>query len=209
MKDAPEPLEAQTDFYGQYVLFGVPASVRLRVTHPDYNMLEPTLHVTDHQSADFSLTASQLLANIAGTYTLKMTLDGPCAYGAPEPAVRDRTYTATITHLTPTTVSVTLTGADLVVQFGSGNGFTGVVEPSGATFTLRANYYGYYYPDLLERLPNGTYVAMTGRAVTRKESQGLVGTMQGALFFYTSQPRDYSRPSSYCSSKDIRFALLK
>jgi hypothetical protein len=206
---AAEPLEAQTDFGGRYVLFGVAGSVRIRISRPDYHTLEQTVHVTSHQSTDFSLTASQPPLSIAGTYTLKITLDTSCVERDPGPEARDRTYTATITHLTPTTVSVTLTGADLVVSRGSGNNFTGLVEPSGATFALEADYYGYDYPDLVEYLSNGTYVVPTGRAVTRQESQGLVGTMQGALLFYNTPPGDYVRPSTSCSSKNIRFALLK
>jgi len=206
--DLPERLETTTDPQGRYVLFGVPGAVRIRITRAGYITSEDTIQLTDHQSVDFALTLSEPLPDISGTYTLRITLVTPCGDPDPGSEFRDRTYTATVTHSSRRSVRVRLTGADLVVSRGRGDGFSGSVDPSGATFFIDEDFYLYSYPEIVERLPNGRYFVVGGHVSTKKAPEGLVGTMSGLMIFYDGPPTQ-SRVIAWCLSDDIRFALLK
>ena len=205
--DGPERLETQTNPQGQYVLFGVPGTAQIRITRDGYQPFEQTVHLTQHASVDFALTLSEALADFSGTYTLRITSPTPCGTSDPGPEFRDRTYTATITQ-SAFSLAVRLTGADMVVSSGRGDGFKGTAEPSGATFNIDDDFYGYFYPEVVERLPNGTHVVVGGIALTKRVAEGLVGTLNGSFTYYAGRPGP-ARPFAWCLSRDIRFALLK
>jgi hypothetical protein len=205
--DGPDRLETLTNPQGQFVLFGVPGTARIRITRDGFETSEQTVQLTQHQSMDFSLTLSESLPDFSGTYTLKISLTTPCGQADRVPEFRDRTYTATITQ-SGFSLTVRLTGAQMVVSSGRGDRFTGNAEPSGATFNLHEDFYGYYFPDVVERLPDGTHIAVGGVASTKRVAEGLVGTLKGSFTFYLGPPGQF-RPFDWCSAPDIRFALLK
>ena len=205
--DGPERLETLTDAQGQYVLFGVPGTAQIRITRAGYETSEQAVQLTQHQSVDFSLSLSGALPDFSGTYTLRISLATPCGTSDPGPESRDRTYTATITQ-TGLSLAVKLTGADMVVSSGRGDRFSGTAEPSGATFNMDEDFYGYFYPEVVERLPSGTHVVVGGVASTKRVAEGLVGTLNGSFSFYAGRPGQ-TRPFGACWSQDIRFALLK
>jgi hypothetical protein len=206
--DGPERLETFTSPQGQYVLFGVPGTARIRVTRAGYQTAEQTVHLTQHQAVDFALSLSGPLRDLSGTYTLRITLPAPCGTADPGPEFRDRAYTATITQSAFTLV-VKLTNAEMVVSSGKGDGFTGIMEPSGdATFNIDDDLYGYSFPQVVERHPGGTHIVVGGVASTTRGAEGLVGTLNGSFSFYPGRPGS-SRAFAVCWVKDIRFALLK
>ena len=194
-----------------HVLFGVPATARLRITAPGYVTSEQTVHLRDHQqSVDFGLTLSEPRPDsvLSGIYKLRITLATPCGDKDPGPEFRDRTYTATISHLSPIVIEVILTDADMVVSSRKGDRFTGRVTPSGATFTIDDDFYGYTFPQVVERLPNGLYFVVGGGVATQRVTEGFVGTMTGSMRFGTERPGQ-DRFFNVCWSDDITFALLK
>jgi hypothetical protein len=130
----------------------------------------------------------------------------PCGEKDPGPEFRDRTYTATITHSTPTSIEVRLAGAEMVVSSGKGDRFKGTVDFSGVHFIIDGDFYRYAYPDVVERLPNGMYFTVGGAASVNAVPEGLVGWMEGFMT-YSSAAR--GSPVAACFSSDIRFALLK
>jgi hypothetical protein len=155
---------------------------------------------------DFALVPSAPLPDLTGTYTLRITLTMPCGEKDPGPEFRDRTYTATITHSTPTSIEVRLAGAEMVVSSGKGDRFKGTVDFSGVHFIIDGDFYRYAYPDVVERLPNGMYFTVGGAASVNAVPEGLVGWMEGFMT-YSSAAR--GSPVAACFSSDIRFALLK
>jgi Carboxypeptidase regulatory-like domain len=205
--DGPERLETLTNAQGQYVLFGVPGTARIRITRAGYETSEQTVQLTQHQLVDFSLSLSEALPDFSGTYTLRISLATPCGTSDPGPEFRDRTYTATITQ-TGLSLAVRLTGAEMVVSSGRGDRFTGTAEPTGATFNIDEDFYGYFYPEVVERLPSGTHLVVGGVASTKRVAEGLVGTLNGSFSLYAGRPGQ-TRPFGGCWSPDIRFALLK
>ena len=207
--DVPERLETFTNVEGKYVLFGVPGRFRIRITRAGYVTLEEIVQVQEHRSVDFVATLVRPLPDLSGTYTLRITLTTPCGDNDPGPEFRDRTYRATITHWSPTDIVVSLTGANMAVWLGMGDRFSGTVEPSGARFYFDRDYYSSTYPRVVERLPNGTYLVVSGWASTTLVTEGLIGTLSGRLLFYSEQPNLTFPPSVSCGGKDIRFALLK
>jgi hypothetical protein len=203
--DGPERLETQTNPQGQYVLFGVPGTAQIRITRDGYHPFEQTVQLTQHASVDFAVTLAEPLTDLSGTYSLRITLPTPC--GTSDPGFRDRTYTATITQ-SGLSLAVRLTGAEMVVSSGRGDGFKGTAEPSGAVFNIDDDFYGYFYPEVVERLPNGTHVVVGGTALTKRVAEGLVGTLNGSVSLYAGRPGQF-RPFGGCWSRDIGFALLK
>jgi hypothetical protein len=206
--DAPERLETTTGPGGWYLLFGVPGTARIRVTRPGFITSEQTVQLTEHQSLDFALVPSAPLPDLTGTYTLRITMTTACGEKDPGPEFRDRTYTATITHSTPSFIEVTLSGAEMVVSSGKGDRFTGTVDFSEIRFFIDGDFYGYSYPQIVERLPNGMYFTVGGVASVQVVPEGLVGRMEGFMTFSAARPpQGFS--SATCFSRDIRFALLK
>jgi len=206
--DVPERLETFTSVDGRYVLYGVPGRSRIRITRQGYVTIEETIQLQDHRSVDFVATLLRPLPDLSGTYTLRITLTTPCGDNVPGSEFRDRTYRATIVHTSPTDIDVRLTGANMVAVAGRGDRFSGTVEPWGAIFNIDSDNYWYFYPEVVERLPDGTHFAFGGWAAPVRVAEGLVGTMNGWMLFYADQPSRV-RPFASCWSETIRFALLK
>jgi hypothetical protein len=97
--------------------------------------------------------------------------------------LRQRTYTAVLTQ-DNARVTVVLSGRDFASANGSlKNMFSGIVTATGATFDL-TEIVDYYYgtiQDVVERLSNGTFLVITGHAVTTLTESGLAGTLNGSL----------------------------
>jgi hypothetical protein len=157
---------------------------------------------------DFALALSEPLPDVSGTYTLRITLSTPCGAADPGPEFRDRSYTATVTQSAFSLV-VKLTNADFVVFSGRGDQFTGTLDPSGATsFNPDEDFYGYPFPQVVERHPSGTHIVIGGIVLAKRVPEGFVGTLSGSFTFHPGSPRT-SRPFAACFGQDIRFALLK
>ena len=100
--------------------------------------------------------------------------------------LRQRRYDATVTQ-NALTLDVALTEPRFQLTQGRGNRFSGRVDGPDVTFTL-----GYFdlgwdwgvapsYPDVAERLPNGTFLVVSGTFVGTASADRIAGTLNGRL----------------------------
>jgi hypothetical protein len=176
-------LSTTSDSGGGYQLYGVAGTVEVQVSKAAYTSQSRTLVVTADAAADFQLTTVNPEVSIAGAYLLTFST-GTCS--AVPADLRQRRYTAVITQEAqrPTLV-VTLGGAKFAMNGGTGNSFSGRVQPDRVTFLLRGvdYYYGGLSPpfDLAEALDDGKFLIIDGTVTTTRTGSSLVGTLQGSI----------------------------
>ncbi len=182
VRSATGAVVTTTGFEGTFKLFGVPADIELLVTHGDYVTHRQDLHLSEHTTLQLPLKLSDRSADLSGTYTLNV---GGAECGGPSSLpeeMRQRTYTAAVTH-EGSKVDVVLSGAAF-----SMNRFTGKVAGTRATFVLYGiefDHYAYYSlffgPDVAERLADGTFLVSSGTAELEVSPSRWEGRLNGNM----------------------------
>ena len=167
---------ATTDASGYYRLYGVPASLEIRVTRHGYRAVVESIQLTAHSTRDFQLldTAS---VSYAGHYTL--TVQAACT-DSDKPLTKElqrRTYDAQILQ-SGGDLEVRLSGARFSVSDGRGDRFKGQVTAGGATFTMESDYFGW---DVVELTEDGWYLLIHGTSATMGSPSGLSGRLVGVF----------------------------
>ena len=187
----PGGIVTTTNATGQFKLFGVPADATIRVTAEGYIPSEKTLHLTEHGTHNVQLALSAPRAPLGGAYTLTLDLLGACPGQRPLTSdLQHRSYQAVVAQ-SGSQVDVLLTEPRYRLNArGEGNRFTGRATASGVDFFLGAyySYYGYYYyPNVVEQLPNGTFFVPSGSVrATGSASTTLSGQMNAFLANWNS-----------------------
>lgn len=211
---------AITERDGRYRLFGVPRGAEIRVTRDGYHPLVQRVQIAGHATQDFRLALSGSRLDLAGPYTL--TIDAACSTSTPVPPdLRHRSYAAFLTQ-TGSTVEVVLTESARFRVNGAGHGdrFSGHADATGATFHLGDNFWPYYgppydpstYPNIVERLSNGSFLVVDGTVLTRGSSGALSGDLRGFFLHYDSRFPNVSPSFSglgSCYSVSHRFTLTR
>ncbi|HSC27586.1 MAG TPA: carboxypeptidase-like regulatory domain-containing protein [Vicinamibacterales bacterium] len=182
-----------TDSDGSYKLYGVPAGGEIRVTRDGYRTHVERLEIADHAVRDFQLALSGARLDLSGSYTLAIDVDCHTSTPVRPPELRHRSYAALLTQ-TGSAVEVVLTESSRfrVNSTRRGDRFKGHADAVGATFFLQGFFSYYYpydpaaYPDLLERIPDGTFLQIDGTAVARSTPDGLSGDLAGGVAHYSS-----------------------
>jgi hypothetical protein len=203
---------------GRYRLYGVAGDTTLRVSKEGYQTHTQNLVVTDDTPAlavPLALVRPRL--DISGAYTLTIAADPSCSVGLPEP-LRTRSYPAVLTQVGPQ-VTVTLTGASFAIsRRGSGDHFTGRLEPTQLVFSLpRFDSYYYssygdpYYPNIIEEVTGPNYLAIWGNVAAAGTSGSFSGALDGAFELYSFDPRTKpnQNPAARCRSGANRFQLSR
>lgn len=186
----PGSLTAVTDHNGGFRLYGVPVDSELRISTSGYVPLAQSLPFTGHGSQVFRLTPAGPQPSYDGNYTL-----GIDSTGCPVPSdLRSRRYDAVVTQ-DGLQLTVSLTEPRFQIHTnGRGNRFFGQVLGGGASFTLQPFAVSYYYysllsyPDVAERLSDGTYLVPAGAVVMAGSPAGLSGqVIQGSLERWDAQ----------------------
>ena len=196
----PGSLTTTTDSNGAYSFYGVPADADIKITAYGYAPYTQHLSLSGtgiHLRRDFRLSQSGPYLALAGNYTLDLDVLDGCAsdLNLPLPAnLQHRTYDAVITQ-GGLALQVVLTEPRFSIVAGRGNGFGGRVTDSGANFTLDDN-----GPtvSVAEHLPNGTYLFVSGLAITSGSAAGLSGIMNGSL--WNSDTRFWDEDTQYLGS---------
>ena len=186
-------VSAMTDADGRYRLYGVPDGGEVRVSRDGYQPSTQRLQITQHATHDVQLPLAGARLDLAGAYVL--TVDVDCATSTPvrPPELRRRSYAAVIRQ-NGSRLDVVLTESSRfrVNSTGRGDRFTGRADAAGATFELQS-FFSYFfpydpstYPDVLERVSDGTFLEIDGTAVTKKTATGLAGELHGFAAHYSS-----------------------
>jgi hypothetical protein len=144
---------------------------------------------------DFRLMLAGTRLDLAGPYTL--AVEAVCQTSTPVPAdVRQRTYAATLTQ-NGAALEVLLTEPRFRINSaGRGNRFSGRVDATGAIFNLEDFSGPDYdfgptdpatYANVVERLPSGKFLIVTGTVVTKSTAGALSGNLQGYLSQFDSR----------------------
>ena len=210
----PGGLVTSTNAAGRYKLYGVPADAQIRVTAEGYLPHERSLRLTGHATEDVPLTLSGARLTINGPYTL--AIDAVNAATCLPLASQHRSYEAVVTQTGPV-VAVALTEPRFTVnQIGRGNGFTGRVVGPVATFTLGFDEESFTfpgvpdpmsYPDVAERLPDGTFLVVWGTAAVTASAGGLTGHLNGAFSGWARGFPTNRELLGSCNSQTHRFTL--
>jgi hypothetical protein len=208
----PGSLVTSTDQAGRYKLYGVPADANIRVTAEGYLPYERPVRLTGHATEDVPLTLSGPRLALNGPYTLAIDVVNPCTALAPD--AQHRSYQAVVTQSGPL-VEVALTEPRFSVnEIGRGNKFSGRVAGTVATFTFDSFDPEEYvvvgptgYPNVVERLSNGTFLVVQGTALATASAGGLSGTFSGQLAVWgPGFPANLGYGGS-CHSATHRFTL--
>jgi hypothetical protein len=198
---------ATTDFNGQYKLYGVPAAATIHVLADGYQDQSRDLQLGGNSTQNFlmALNGDRLL--LSGNYTLTFDVLSCDAFGPSlRSDLRHRSYDATLSQVGKT-VTVKLTEPRFRLNsFGRGDGFTGTALVGGARFSLQyydSYYYSYYgpsrYPNIAERLSDGTYLAIAADGVASGSPSGLSGAMGGSIVQWDSKfPNDFAGSPGHC-----------
>jgi len=187
-------LSTTSDGGGGYQLYGVAGTVEVQVSKAAYISQSRTLVVTGDAVASFQLATVSPEVSIAGAYALDFRA-GACP--ALPANLTERRYTAVITQdAQRPTVVVTLGGATFAMNGGTGNSFSGRVEPDRITFLLRGvdYYYGGLFPpfDLAEAFDDGRFLIIDGSMSVTRTGSSLAGTLEGSISL-TSDLTGFSR----------------
>jgi hypothetical protein len=205
---------ATTDFAGYYKLYGVPADASIRIVRDGYQPFEQSVHLTGHATKSFILTSTNPSAHLVLGGPSTVAIDAAPGCSALPDDLQHRSYQATVTRIEQTnSVDVNLTEPRFSPRNGLGNHFPGTVEVGGAGFNIsgffsRSYYRGllyYYYPDVVERLSDGTILLVAGSVRTTGTAAGLFGQLDGELSHYSAFPNGALLGT--CVSKLHRFAL--
>jgi hypothetical protein len=169
---------ATSEADGSYRLYGLSGLTDISLTRDGYHPALHRLDITAHTSHNFVLD-SPPPHNLAGTYTLTVESQTECSGDPPlRPDLRRRTYTAVISQ-TDWRLEVRLTEPRFVNILGTIlSEFTGYVTPQGATFVVMEDGYDASYR-IVEQLPDGTVLNLSGSATTSGSSAGLSGPYRG------------------------------
>lgn len=214
-------LAVTTDWDGQAKLVGVAQDIELRFTKDGYQPTTQRVSVDHNQAVSVQLMPSKGRLNLSGQYQLTLT-SGSCAADGPFPdAARARTYTARLWNA-GLEIIAELSDANLQIVWcricneNRGNRFTGWTQAQGARFTLidytaPDDYYDGIYPNVVERLSDGTLLTISGHAVVAPTSNGFAGTLDGSFAIYRSLELNYppSAPTATCRSTSHRFVLTR
>jgi hypothetical protein len=182
-------LNALTDYYGTYRLYGVAGSVQVEVSKPGYDALVRQTIVSENALLDFSdVRQAGGIGSYAGTYTLTFKVAPNCwedrVFGgsvskAFPPDMRERRYTATVKQ-DGIQLSVSLSNASFVNGLGMPNSFSGRIEPGRVTFNLGRDY-NYYFADLnfLELASEDTAFSFYGVTRITPDRGQLVSSFSG------------------------------
>lgn len=223
----PGGLVATTDWNGAVVLYGVLPDVELRVTKDGYLAAMHSVHLERHGSTHLQMFPSVSRRDLAGQYRLTIS-SGSCSAGSGLPeAATTRTYTARLWN-SGLRINVALSDADFVPEWcpacneTRGNGFFGQTQALDARFTLLeyvppdegAQIWDIgqgHYPNVAERLPDGTLLSISGRAIVTPTADGFAGMLDGSIAIYDSlrQLENPGRVLASCRSEAHRFALVR
>jgi hypothetical protein len=207
-------LAATTDDGGQYRLYGVPPDASIAVTKFGFETQIVRLPSAAHQTLNFQIRFSSAPPNMAGTYRLTIAAETCPGSSLLPTELRERNYTATILQTGPS-LTVVLSGATFQRNGPvDRNTFFGTIDSSGAVFTLANKYaytfYGPQIPDIVEVLPDSSFLIVEGRTVTLLTATGVTGTFNGSLSRYSPSDSWFLNASlGTCTSSTMRFTLAR
>jgi len=181
----PGSLSVLTDTGGFFRIYGVPPNPQIRIAAAGYETLTESLQVSGDVRQDFRLPLSGPRLNLTGAYTLTVEVTAGCGDNPPLPQhLRRRQYDAFITQ-TGLGLQVALTEPRFLVVNGAGNRFGGQVQ-SGASATFALDWTDEGYPNVVERLGDGTFLVIWGTVSTTGSAGGLSGPFGGSMAQYAA-----------------------
>jgi hypothetical protein len=206
-------LPMDTDFSGQYRLYGVAGAGRLRISKTGYLTRDVALSIADHHIEDVSLPVAGPRVDVAGVYQMTIDVGVECREKIPE-ALQARRYTAAITQL-GSEIRVVLTGARFFPQFSSPSSSTvipGRVEHGQIALDLAwPTHCEGTEPDsrVVEIIDGTTYLEISGSGTLAPAGEGFAGTLRG-LIAIRSDPRCGSPATAACEwSQPYRVMLTR
>ncbi len=180
-------LSTTTGGGGRFTLLGVAGHVTLQAKKEGYLNRLTEVDVNAATTHNFDVVPARARLNLAGNYTL--TLESPCDTGFLSPSDRRRTYAAALAQQGPE-LTLTVSGADIVITNGQGNTFSGSLGVTDdvafgfGSFTV-AYYYYYYFggvtsaTGLVERLSATTALIFSGSVNARANGSSISGRLHG------------------------------
>jgi hypothetical protein len=222
MSGAAVGLAATTDWDGRAVLYGVTEDAQLQFSKAGYETRVQSVHIVNNYTPiGVQLLASGSRVDLPGGYQLTIS-SGSCENGAHlPPDATSRTYAARMWN-EGLNVVVELDDANFALAYcplcheTRGNRFVGQAQPLGARFTLidyspPMDWNDGIYPDVVERLANGSLLTIAGRATVAPTAGGLAGTLDGAISIYADLDlvSAGSSPAAVCRSSSHGFTLVR
>ena len=206
-------LATMSDLQGQYRLYGVPADVEIRVTRDGFEPYVKSVHVDEKSwTHNVELVLAGHRTDLSGNYTVTIG-GGTCADARFPAALQARTYTGVLRQDDRVAVSIELRGgADFTRRLLYGHFLA--LEAWFTSKEFAPAYFDYdwwysapaVYPDIVERLPDGTLLGISGQVIIAPSPEGFSGTLDGALRIFDA---DFSKVLSSCESKSHRFTLTR
>lgn len=200
--------------FNGYRLYGLAGPTRLRVSKDGYRTQELTVSVSDHQLLDIDLPLLVPRVDVSGAYTLTVTAADECAIGRGDHHVteeaRERRYAAFVTQNGPM-LSMELSGAAFVSPMATDSRILGTVEPGRVLFDLFWWAWDFGLPYIVEKLPTGETLVVSGWAETMTAPRGLAGTLNGSFGVTPAgvTPGVGVASAAHCLSSAHRFALSR
>jgi len=165
---------------GTYKLYGVAGDVQVTVSEASFATITQTVTVNGNTILNFEMVPLSPSPNIQGTYTLHITADPTCEGYSTLPSIaRERQYQATI-QSDGHNVIAAISGA--LFEPWSNNRIYGWATAEGASFDINDPMYYYSgYRDIAEVLPDGSIYLPSGTIDVSSSTNGLTGTLSGAI----------------------------
>ena len=197
----------ESDGSGFFKLFGVTADAEIVVTRPGYDENRRRVTLDSHSTVNFEMILSGPRPEVAGTYSVTLDLTA-CRDGFRVEYAR-RVYTAVVQQ-SGTNLEVRFTEPAFAINsINRGNLMQGRVQGGSLFLEALTNYYYYYYgpssyPFLVETLPDGSRLVVTGSATLVEAGGSYMGKLNGwASNFGPLFPRD--KYLGGCSTGQLTF----
>jgi len=206
--------QATTDATGAFTLANVYGFTTLRASVLGFTNDRQVNVNANTSGVDFTVPIPPGFVNITGNWTTTWTPPSACASLLPA-AAQARTYTVAIKQ---SASSLTFIFSAPTLPFSPP--FTGVVNASGLSLPLLANYYYYYYygpfaSTLFDRFAPGQWLNVKGQIqIPVLGLTTMTGTLAGEFDYYTgdpnlTQPPPTSKPIVRCvGSTSVTFTRL-
>jgi hypothetical protein len=204
-------LSVNTDYDGQYRLYGVVGALRLRVSKPGYVELIKDVTASRNDVLDFpEARQTEAVPSMSGSYSLTLQPDPDCAVPSTDP--RNRQLPADMQQARSYTVQVTQEGPRLLVTAAApsflppSDRFEGRVTPDGVELLLGDGYLG-YGPDnaFTAHFSPTQALSYEGQVYATRVGSSMVGRLDGEIQLF--EKSTFYRPIGHCRAGNHRFSM--
>ena len=202
-------LSTDTDFSGNFRLYGVPRSAEIVASHAGYETQTRQMEFSEHSEITLELPLAGPRLEFAGTFTA--TFDWRACTSRVRPEDVRRVYTVVVSQ-SGSVLDLRFTEPSFAINsLSRGNIMQGRINAADITlYAEHGFWYSYYsgpasYPFLVERLPDDARLVVSGTATLVPSGAGFAGEIKGLMEMY-GRGFPSGAPIGHCTDAALSFS---